>query len=142
MVYMLLRVADGHRGSRHRAANSLQFRFGFPLAVDRNSVVRRRDRRGRKSTRRRGKRSIAGAAGPDHQSEARVGFAHRQDRLGLDRRRDSTALQREPPAWNRGPLCAHLRAVPMRERASAPRISRSSPEKSFSGTSRQRESSL
>src|SRR5450432_4642201 len=54
-------------------------------------------------------RSVPGAAGPDHQPEARAGSACRQDRLGLDRRRDRTALQRARPAWDRDPL--HDRAV-------------------------------
>jgi hypothetical protein len=31
-------------------------------------------------------RSVPGAAGPDHQHEARAGSAGRQDRLGLDQR--------------------------------------------------------
>src|SRR3954468_466611 len=43
-------------------------------------------------------RSVPGAAGPDHQHEARAGSARRQDRLGLDRRRGRAALQREWPA--------------------------------------------
>src|SRR5437773_1953557 len=54
-------------------------------------------------------RSVPDAAGPDHQHEARAGSAGRQNRLGLDRRRDRTALQRERPAWDRDPL--HDRAV-------------------------------
>jgi hypothetical protein len=47
-----------------------------------------------------------------------LGSACRQDRLGLDRRRDRTALQRERPAGYRDPFHdrpivaqAHLRAV-------------------------------
>src|SRR5437868_10147982 len=63
-------------------------------------------------------RSVPGAVGPDHQHEARAGCACRQDRLGLDRRRDRAALQRERPARDRDPLHdravvaqAHLRAV-------------------------------
>src|SRR5215203_5407818 len=63
-------------------------------------------------------RSVPGAAGPDHQPEARAGSACRQDRLGLDRRRDRTALQRERAAWDRDPFHdravaaqAHIRAV-------------------------------
>src|SRR3954470_22442117 len=46
-------------------------------------------------------RSVPGAVGPDHQHEARAGSACRQDRLGLDRRRDRAALQRERPAGHR-----------------------------------------
>src|SRR5258707_12991419 len=63
-------------------------------------------------------RSVPGAVGPDHQPEARAGSACRQDRLGLDGRRDRTALQRERPARARYPVHdravvaqAHLRAV-------------------------------
>src|SRR5437773_11865233 len=63
-------------------------------------------------------RSVPGAAGPDHQPEARAGSACGQDRLGLDRRRDRAALQRERPAGDRDPLHdravvaqAHIRAV-------------------------------
>src|SRR4029077_5459391 len=54
-------------------------------------------------------RSVPGAAGPDHQPEARAGSACGQDRLGLDRRRDRAALQRERPAGDRDPL--HDRAI-------------------------------
>src|SRR6476660_6692203 len=49
-------------------------------------------------------RSVPGAAGPDDQHEARAGSACRQNRLGLDRRRYRTALQRERPAGQVGLL--------------------------------------
>ena len=38
---------------------------------------------------------MPGQARPDHQHEARAGSARRQDRLGLDRPADRTALQRQ-----------------------------------------------
>src|SRR5271154_181842 len=44
------------------------------------------------------RRSVPSAAGPDHQPQARTGAARWPDRLGLYRRRDRTALQRQGPA--------------------------------------------
>jgi IS5 family transposase len=43
-------------------------------------------------------RSVPGQARSDHQLEARTGGARRQDRLGVDRRRDRAALRRSGPA--------------------------------------------
>src|SRR5665213_92749 len=64
------------------------------------------------------KRSVPSQAGPDHQPQARTGAACRQDRLGLHRRRDRPALQREGAAGYPDTVCdravaaqAHLWAV-------------------------------
>src|ERR1700688_2764193 len=51
------------------------------------------------------RRSVPSAARPDHQPQTRTGAACRQDRLGLYRRRDRPALQREGAARDPDAVC-------------------------------------
>ena len=92
-----------------------------------------------------GRRSVPVEARPDHQHEARAGAARRPDRLGLARRRDCPALQRQGAARDREPLRdrpaaaqADLRAVRrrrLRVAGSTIHTSSTSPATSSSSTS-------
>src|SRR5260370_34567268 len=64
------------------------------------------------------RRSVPSAVGPDHQPQARTGAAGRPGRLGLYRRRDCPALQRQGSARDPDAVChwaviaqAYLRTV-------------------------------